>query len=114
MLLQIDPSDYEVAVQQARAQLLQAQAALEEEKARAKVAEEEWSQFTDGEAPALGLRKPQLASAYAALESAQANLAMAERNLERTTIRAPYGTVLRSIQAHQDKERATRTQIKTL
>ena len=84
---QIDPSDYEVAVQQARAQLLQAQAALEEEKARAQVAEEEWSQFTEGEAPALGLRKPQLASALAALESAEANLAMAERNLERTTIK---------------------------
>ena len=77
-LLQIDPSDYKVAVQQARAQLLQAQAALEEEKARARVAEEEWSQFTEGEAPALGLRKPQLASALAALESAEANLAMAE------------------------------------
>lgn len=114
MLLQIDPSDYEVAVQQARAQLLQAQAALEEEKARAKVAEEEWSQFTDGEAPALGLRKPQLASAYAALESAQANLAMAERNLERTTIRAPYDSVLRSKQADLGQFVGAGAQIATL
>lgn len=96
MLMQIDPSDYEVAVQQAKAQLLEAQSALEEEKARGKVAEEEWSEFTDGNAPALGLRKPQLASALAALESAEANLSMAKRNLERTTIKAPYDSVLRS------------------
>lgn len=114
MLLQIDPSDYEVAVQQARAQLLQAQATLEEEKARARVAEEEWSQFTEGEAPALGLRKPQLASAYAALESAEANLAMAERNLERTTIRAPYDGVLRSKQANLGQFVGAGAQIATL
>ncbi len=99
MLLQIDPSDYKVAVQQAQAQLLQAQAALEEEKARARVAEEEWAMFKDGDAPALGLRKPQLASALSAVESAEANLAMAERNLERTTIRAPFDAILRSKQA---------------
>lgn len=114
VLLQIDPSDYEVAVQQARAQLLQAQAALEEEKARARVAEEEWSQFKEGEAPALGLRKPQLASALAALESAEANLAMAERNLERTTIRAPYDSVLRSKQADLGQFVGAGSQIATL
>lgn len=113
-LLQIDPSDYKVAVQQARAQLLQAQAALEEEKARARVAEEEWSQFTEGEAPALGLRKPQLASALASLESAEANLAMAERNLERTTIRAPYDSVLRSKQADLGQFVGAGAQIATL
>lgn len=113
-LLQIDPSDYKVAVQQARAQLLQAQAALEEENARARVAEEEWSQFTEGEAPALGLRKPQLASALAALESAEANLAMAERNLERTTIKAPYDSVLRSKQADLGQFVGAGTQIATL
>ena len=114
VLLKIDPSDYEVAVQQARAQLLQAQAALEEEKARARVAEEEWSQFKEGEAPALGLRKPQLASALAALESAEANLAMAERNLERTTIRAPYDSVLRSKQADLGQFVGAGSQIATL
>lgn len=114
VLMQIDPSDYEVAVQQSRAQLLQAQAALEEEKARARVAEEEWSQFKEGEAPALGLRKPQLASALAALESAEANLAMAERNLERTTIRAPYDSLLRSKQADLGQFVGAGAQIATL
>ncbi|RUO77909.1 efflux RND transporter periplasmic adaptor subunit [Idiomarina seosinensis] len=114
MLLQIDPSDYQVAVQQARAQLLQAQASLEEERARSKVAEEEWSQFTDGEAPALGLRKPQLASALASLESAEANLAMAQRNLERTTIKAPYDSVLRSKQAGLGQFVGAGAQIATL
>lgn len=114
ILLQIDPSDYEVAVQQAEAQLLQAQATLAEEKARARVAEEEWSQFTEGEAPALGLRKPQLASALAAVESAEANLAMAKRNLERTTIRAPYAAVLRSKQANLGQFVGAGSQLATL
>ncbi|MGM0481599.1 MAG: efflux RND transporter periplasmic adaptor subunit [Pseudomonadota bacterium] len=114
MLLQIDPSDYEVAVQQAHSQLLQAQATLAEEKARAKVAEEEWSQFTDGEAPALGLRKPQLASALAALESAEANLAMAERNLQRTTIKAPYDSLLSNKQGDLGQFVGAGAQIATL
>ncbi|WP_404399559.1 efflux RND transporter periplasmic adaptor subunit [Idiomarina seosinensis] len=114
MLLQIDPSDYEVAVQQSRSQLLQAQAALAEEKARAKVAEEEWAEFTDGDAPALGLRKPQLASALAALESAEANLAMAKRNLQRTTIKAPYDSLLRSKQADLGQFVGAGAQIATL
>lgn len=99
MLVQVDPSDYEVAVQQARAALLEAQSELEQEKARARVAEEEWAAFEDGKAPELGLRKPQLASAVAAVESAQANLAKAERDLERTTIKAPFDSILKSKEA---------------
>tara|TARA_R100001440_G_scaffold4880_1_gene10758 strand:+ start:1037 stop:2263 length:1227 start_codon:yes stop_codon:yes gene_type:complete len=111
MLIQVDPSDYEVAVQQARAALLQAQSELEQEKARARVAEEEWAAFEDGKAPELGLRKPQLASAIAAVESAEANLAKAERDLERTTIKAPFDSVLRSKEANLGQFVSTGSQI---
>lgn len=111
MLVQVDPSDYEVAAQQARANLLQAQSELEQEKARARVAEEEWSAFKEGNAPELGLRKPQLASAIAAVESAEANLAKAERDLERTTIKAPYDSVLRSKEANLGQFVSTGSQI---
>jgi len=107
----VDPSDYEVAVQQARAALLQAQSELEQEKARARVAEEEWAAFEDGKAPELGLRKPQLASAIAAVESAEANLAKAERDLERTTIKAPFDSVLRSKEANLGQFVSTGSQI---
>ncbi|MGM0630285.1 MAG: efflux RND transporter periplasmic adaptor subunit [Pseudomonadota bacterium] len=110
-LIQVDPSDYEVAVQQARAALLQAQSELEQEKARARVAEEEWAAFEDGKAPELGLRKPQLASAIAAVESAEANLAKAERDLERTTIKAPFDSVLRSKEANLGQFVSTGSQI---
>ena len=78
------------------------------------VAEEEWSQFTEGEAPALGLRKPQLASALAALESAEANLAMAERNLEANHNKAPYDSVMRSKQADLGQFVGAGAQIATL
>lgn len=111
MLVQVDPSDYKVAVQQARAALLQARSELEQEKARARVAEEEWAAYEDGKAPELGLRKPQLASAVAAVESAEANLAKAERDLERTTIKAPFDSVLRSKEANLGQFVSTGSQI---
>lgn len=111
MLVQIDPSDYKVAVQQARSALLQAQSELAQEKARARVAEEEWAAYEDGKAPELGLRKPQLASAVAAVESAEANLAKAERDLERTTIKAPFDSILKSKEADLGQFVSTGSQI---
>lgn len=99
VLLQIDPSDYEVAREEARAALARAQAAVAEERAMGRVAEAEWRSIEAGEIPALGLRQPQLASALAELQSAEARLAQAERNLERTRIRAPFDGVLQSKQA---------------
>lgn len=96
MLVQIDPSDYRVMVQEARANLAQARAALEEELARAQVAKEEWASIEQGNIPSLGLREPQVASAVATVESAEARLQKAERDLQRTTIRAPFDGLLRS------------------
>ncbi len=91
VLIRIDDRDYRSAVKVARANVLQAQLALEEEKAKALQAERDWIRLGDGaEAPALVLRKPQLAAAEAQLMSAQANLEKAELDLERTHIRAPY------------------------
>ncbi|RUO33138.1 efflux RND transporter periplasmic adaptor subunit [Aliidiomarina soli] len=96
VLLQIDPSDYEVAREEARANLARAQAAVAEERAMGRVAEAEWRSIEAGEIPSLGLREPQLASALAELQSADARLSQAERNLERTRIRAPFDGVLQS------------------
>lgn len=94
VLVQIDPSDYEVAVQEAQANLARAQAGVAEERALGRVAEAEWRSIEAGEIPALGLRQPQLASALAELQSSEARLSQAERNLERTRIRAPFDGVL--------------------
>ena len=96
MIVKIDPKDYQVALQNAKANLAQAKAALAEESARAKVAKEEWESLQLGEIPALGLREPQVASAVAAVQSAEAAVAKAQRDLDRTVIRAPFAGLLQS------------------
>ncbi|WP_417684357.1 efflux RND transporter periplasmic adaptor subunit [Pseudidiomarina gelatinasegens] len=96
VLLQIDTADYRVALQTAKASLAQAKAGLAEESARAQVAKEEWESLQMGEIPSLGIREPQVASAVAAVQSAEAAVAKAERDLDRTTVRAPYNGILQS------------------
>ncbi|MCP4698893.1 MAG: efflux RND transporter periplasmic adaptor subunit [Gammaproteobacteria bacterium] len=100
LLLRIEPRDYEIAIAIAKAQQAQARQQLDEEKARAKVAEHDWRQRQkdarlvkrkqDAASVHLALRKPQQASARAAAESAKAQLERARLNLERTRITAPY------------------------
>lgn len=91
VLIQIDDRDYQAVVKMAQAELLQAQLRLEEEKARAAQAQTDWERLGDGgAAPALVLRKPQLAAAEAAVYSAQASVEKAQLDLERTRIRAPF------------------------
>ncbi|MEH8019248.1 efflux RND transporter periplasmic adaptor subunit [Rheinheimera muenzenbergensis] len=96
LLVRVEQADYLTNVKAAEASLANAQAALEEEKARGRVAEEEWRSFTDGTAPELGLRRPQLAGALANVRSAEAELERAKRDLARTEIRAPYAGMVRS------------------
>jgi RND family efflux transporter MFP subunit len=94
VLLRLDPRDYELAIASAEAQVAQAESALEQEIAQARVVEDDW-RMLGREAPELGLRKPQIAAARAQLLSAQAQLERARLDLERTRIRAPYdGQVL--------------------
>lgn len=96
LLVRIEQSDYQTNVKAAEASLANAQAALEEEKARGRVAEKEWKSFTEGTAPELGLRRPQLAGALATVRSAEAELERAHRDLSRTEIRAPYAGLVKS------------------
>ena len=94
VLLRIAPRDYELALATARAQVAEAKAALEQELALAEVVKNDWEQLGKT-APDLGLRKPQIAAAEAALLSARSQLERATVDLERTVIRAPYaGRVL--------------------
>lgn len=96
LLVKVEQSDYLTAVKAAEANLARANASLEEEKARVRVAEEEWASFTEGVAPELGLRRPQLARELANVRSAEAELERAQRDLSRTEIRAPYAGMLQS------------------
>lgn len=96
LLVKVEQADYLTNVKAAEASLANARAALEEEKARGRVAEEEWRSFSDGSAPELGLRRPQLAGALANVRSAEAELERAKRDLARTEIRAPYAGMVRN------------------
>lgn len=96
VLLRLDPLDYETAVVIAKASLAQAEALLAEEQARAEQAVENWKALgRSGQPSAVAARVPQLAKAKADVESARAQVVKAERDLDRTVIRAPYaGQVL--------------------
>lgn len=97
LLLSLDSADYEVSVQQARANLLTAQAQLTQEQAQADQAARQWdsSGRARADAPPLALRTPFLAEANARVLFAEADLARANRQLERTKIRAPYDGLIR-------------------
>ena len=91
VLFKVDPHDSRQAVVSARGEVARTRLQLAREEAEAEAAREEWSDLGRGEAAtALTLREPQLEDARAAVASAEANLTTAERNLERTQIRAPY------------------------
>ena len=96
LLARIDPSDYHAALIDAQASMASARAALETELAQGKVAEREWRQIENSSPTELSLRKPQLAQELARGKAAQASILRAERNLERTEIRAPYDAMIDS------------------
>lgn len=94
VLLTLEQDDYKTELKLAEAELAQAQAALEEEIARGKVAAQEWRSVSNVAPPELGLRKPQLAKEQANVKAAEAKLERAKRNLARTQIRAPYNGIV--------------------
>jgi multidrug efflux system membrane fusion protein len=92
LLLQIDPTDYKVALQRANANLISMNAQLTFERARATQAEKEWAMTgrPAEEAPLLALCKPYLEEARANVLQAEAEVTQAQLKLERTAIRVPY------------------------
>ena len=92
-LFRIEPLAYEEAVIQARSRLAQAKLALASERGLARIAEEEWAGQAAAPDP-LALRVPQLAAGEAGAAAAEAALRRAERDLERTEIRAPHAGVV--------------------
>ncbi|MBD3220765.1 efflux RND transporter periplasmic adaptor subunit [bacterium] len=102
VLLEIEDTDYRLAVQQARAQVAQAESNLATAREEARVAREEWqraradadrdSPLREAEPTALVFREPQLRQAEASLEAARAALAQAELDLERCRVAAPFAS----------------------
>ncbi|MDA1272479.1 MAG: efflux RND transporter periplasmic adaptor subunit [Verrucomicrobia bacterium] len=91
VLLTIEQRDFELAVIRTNAQVSEATARVAREEAEAEVARKEWKALGSGAPPSpLALRQPQLDEARAALASAQAALEQAERDVEKSKVRAPF------------------------
>ena len=99
VLYQIDPRDYELAVQQRLADVASAKVAVQRENALQVVAEREWELLGDSVATSesgrqLARREPQRQQAEAALAAAEGRLSLARLDLERTTMRAPFNALV--------------------
>lgn len=114
VLVTLEQADFITDLKSAEAELAQARAALDEEKARGRVAAEEWRQVKNSVAPELGLRKPQLARELANVRAAEAQVERAKRNLQRTEIRAPYAGIVKERVVGLGQYVAPGTQLATL
>ena len=99
LIARIDPRDYELAVEQEKAGVERAGFELRLEEGRQVVAQSEWKLLKSGIANTetgreLALRKPHLRKARADLAAAKSRLKLAELNVERTTIRAPFNALV--------------------
>ena len=93
--------DYDIALQQAQADVITSEAELLIERGNRAVAERELTLLGE-DIPqadrALVLREPQLAAAEARIANAAARVVQAELNHERTTISAPFAGVVAETQ----------------
>jgi RND family efflux transporter MFP subunit len=91
-LVVIDQRDFKLAVENALSAVATAQVRVDQETAEAVVARQEWNQLHPDTEPTspLVVREPQIRQARALLQAAQAQLAKAQLDLERTSIRLPF------------------------
>ena len=98
-LLRIDPTDYQLAIRQLASDVAQAESDFKVEQGNQAVAKREFellNEVISDQDHELVLRKPQLAAAMAAVETSRARLAQAKVDLTRTTLEAPFNSVVRS------------------
>ncbi|MDZ7923117.1 MAG: efflux RND transporter periplasmic adaptor subunit [Marinagarivorans sp.] len=113
-LLTVDARTYDAAVLSAKARLAEAERKLAEEKGLSRQAKREWRDLGDTNANDLFIRKPQLAAAEANRAFAQADLAIAELNVERTQIIAPFNGRIKQTHANLGQYVSQGTRLATL
>lgn len=99
MLLQIDPTDFELALRQRESDVALARTAVALEQGQQAIAREEYALLGETiveEDRELVLRQPQLEQVRARLAAAEAARDQARLNLERTTVKAPFNAVVRT------------------
>lgn len=98
VLLRIEGRVYELGVTRAKAAIEQAKLRLTTERQESEVARKEWEAVGTGEPSPLLFREPQIVEVQSSLAAAQAALAQAEYDVERTVLRAPFAGRVRSKQ----------------
>ena len=98
-LLRIDPRDYQLQVEARSADVNRASLELQLERGRQRVAEREWEAFgtetpNEEEGRELALRRPQVETAQTAVRSAQSAVQQARLNLTKTTMTAPFNSMV--------------------
>lgn len=99
MILQIDPSDYKIAIRQRESDVARTAAELQLEQGNQMIARKELELLNEQVSPeeeSLMLRQPQLESSKASHESALAHLDQAKTDLARTRITAPFNAIVDS------------------
>ena len=99
VIFKIDSRDFELAVDQQKAQLEQALFSVKVEEGKQIIAQREWQlvgseRKTSQLSKDLALRKPHLENARAALKAARSGLERAKLDVERCTIKAPFKAVV--------------------
>lgn len=91
----IDARPYQYVLRQRAASLRSAELDLQLERERGSIAEKEWELLDkEGEATELALRRPQLQTVEAAVDSARAAYEAAELDVSRTSLRAPFNAIV--------------------
>lgn len=95
-LVKVDPRDYSAQVAAVQAELSQASLALREEATLRQVAEHEWKDRSDVSADTLdfAMRQPHLEAANARISSVRTRIDKAKRDLQRTSLRAPFDAIV--------------------
>lgn len=94
IMLEIDGSDYVAALAQAESVWADAKLSLEREQARAEQSRRDWAKLGRGEPSDLVLGKPQILSAKARVKASEAGVGKANRDLQRTKLKAPYDCLI--------------------
>jgi RND family efflux transporter MFP subunit len=99
VLLSLDDIDAKTELARAQARLAEAEEVLASERGRGQQAKREWRDLGSTEANALFLREPQAHRVELAAAAAKADLKLAQRNVERLQIRAPFNALINNISA---------------
>ncbi|MHC4443005.1 MAG: efflux RND transporter periplasmic adaptor subunit [Planctomycetota bacterium] len=118
VMLQIDPEDYELALEQSRSQVAQSKYEVKLELGHQDIAQREWELLgvKDASEPdrELALRKPHLEKANAGLSAALATEQKAKLDLQRTMIRSPFNGIITAKNVDLGAQVTTQTQLGTM